>query len=358
MDRRDFTFELPRELIAQRPLPERSASRLLALDGATGRVQDLRFPDLAALLAPGDLLVLNDTRVLPARLVGRKESGGRVELLLERIDAERRARVQLKASHPPKAGQSIELPGGARARVLGRDGQLFDLELDRDVESYFGAHGLVPLPPYIERAPEDEDRERYQTVFARRPGAVAAPTAGLHFDAAMLDALERRGVERAFLTLHVGAGTFSPVRTERVEEHRLHAERLAVPPGLVAAVERTRARGGRVVAVGTTVVRGLETAARGGRLEPYEGDTGLFIYPPYQFRVVDALVTNFHLPESSLLMLVAAFAGREQTLAAYRHAVAERYRFFSYGDAMFVTPAATTASSARDDSLEREERLE
>jgi S-adenosylmethionine:tRNA ribosyltransferase-isomerase len=375
MDRRDFNFDLPRELIAQRPLAERSASRLLALDSATGRIRDLRFPDLVDVLAPGDLLVLNDTRVLPARLIGRKESGGRVELLLERIESPRRARVQLKASHPPKAGQAIELPGGARAKVEGRDGPLFVLELDRDAEPYFLEHGLVPLPPYIDRPAEEQDQERYQTVFAQALGAVAAPTAGLHFDAALFDALDRRGIERAFLTLHVGAGTFSPVRTERIEEHRLHAERVSVPPDLAAAVARTRARGGRVVAVGTTVVRALESAARGARgmrisagerqkptaddraarsaaggdavvpsradgfeLEPFEGETSLFIFPGYTFRVVDALVTNFHLPESSLLMLVAAFAGRERTLEAYRHAVAERYRFFSYGDAMFVTP--------------------
>jgi S-adenosylmethionine:tRNA ribosyltransferase-isomerase len=334
MHRRDFSFDLPRELIAQRPLPERSASRLLALDGASGRIRDLRFPDLVDLLAPGDLLVLNDTRVLPARLIGRKPSGGRVELLLERIEGPRRASVQLKASHPPKAGQAIELPDEVRAVVRGRDGPLFVLDLDRDAEGYFLEHGVVPLPPYIDRPAADEDRERYQTIFARSLGAVAAPTAGLHFDAALLDALERRGIERAFLTLHVGAGTFSPVRTERVEEHHLHAERVSVTPDLVDAVARTRRRGGRVVAVGTTVVRALETAADG----PFDGETSLFIYPGYEFCVVDALVTNFHLPESSLLMLVAAFAGRERTLAAYRHAVAARYRFFSYGDAMFVTP--------------------
>jgi S-adenosylmethionine:tRNA ribosyltransferase-isomerase len=354
MNRRDFSFDLPRELIAQHPLPERSASRLLALDGATGSIRDLRVPDLVELLAPGDLLVLNDTRVLPARLLGRKASGGRIELLLERIEGRRRAHVQLKASHPPKAGQTIELPGGARAVVEGREGSLFALELDRDAEPYFLEHGLVPLPPYIERQANELDDERYQTIFAQSLGAVAAPTAGLHFDAALFERLERRGVERAFLTLHVGAGTFSPVRTERIEEHRLHAERVAVTAALVAAVARTRERGGRVVAVGTTVVRALESAARPvdavpsdgllepaaprGPLEPFTGETSLFIYPGYEFRVVDALVTNFHLPESSLLMLVSAFAGRERTLDAYGHAVAERYRFFSYGDAMFVTP--------------------
>ncbi|HEX5419399.1 MAG TPA: tRNA preQ1(34) S-adenosylmethionine ribosyltransferase-isomerase QueA [Gammaproteobacteria bacterium] len=346
MDRRDFSFDLPPELIAQQPLPERSSSRLLALDGASGAVRDLAFPDLGELLRPGDLLVLNDTRVLPARLLGRKASGGRVELLLERIVSPRGARVQLKASHTPKTGQTLEFPGGASALVIGREGALFDVEFDREVESYFMAHGLVPLPPYIERAPAEQDRERYQTIFARAPGAVAAPTAGLHFDTRLLDALERRGVERAFLTLHVGAGTFAPVRTEQVEAHRLHAERLAVSAELVLAIARARRRGGRVVAVGTTVVRGLETAARAGTLEPFAGETELFIYPGYEFRAVDALVTNFHLPESSLLMLVAAFAGREHTLAAYRHAVAGRYRFFSYGDAMFVTPARGSRADA------------
>jgi S-adenosylmethionine:tRNA ribosyltransferase-isomerase len=348
MDRRDFSFDLPPELIAQEPLPRRSASRLLALDGVSGAVRDLAFADLAELLRPGDLLVLNDTRVLPARLLGHKASGGRVELLLERILAPRRARVQLKASRTPKLAQTLEFPGGASAAVVGREGPLFEVEFDREVEPYLAEHGLVPLPPYIERPPAEQDRERYQTVFARAPGAVAAPTAGLHFDQPLLDALELRGVERAFLTLHVGAGTFAPVRTEQIEAHRLHAERLAVSADLVLAVERTRERGGRVVAVGTTVVRGLESAARGGTLEPFSGETDLFIYPGYEFRVVDALVTNFHLPESSLLMLVAAFAGRDRTLAAYRHAVAERYRFFSYGDAMFATPARGRGVTAID----------
>lgn len=338
MDRRDFSFELPPELIAQEPLPERPASRLLVLDGASGRLRDGRFADLRELLGAGDLLVLNDTRVLPARLLGRKASGGRVELLLERVLAPRRVRAHLKAGHGSRPGQVLEFPAGGRGVVVGRDGPLCEIEFDRDVEAYFAAHGLVPLPPYIRRAALAADRERYQTVYARRPGAVAAPTAGLHFDAALLEELERRGVERAFLTLHVGAGTFAPLRSEEVEENRLHAERLEVSPGLVTAVARARARGGRVVAVGTTVVRGLETAALGGALAPYSGDTDLFVYPGFGFRVVDALVTNFHLPQSSLLMLVAAFAGREATLGAYRHAVAERYRFFSYGDAMFVTP--------------------
>jgi S-adenosylmethionine:tRNA ribosyltransferase-isomerase len=340
MNRSEFHYDLPPELIAQTPLSQRSASKLLVLDGADGRVADRRFADLVQLLAPGDLLVCNDTRVLPARLVGRKPTGGRVELMLERVLAPRRVLAQLRASHLPKAGGDVELPGGARARVARRAGALFELELDRDAAALLAAHGEVPLPPYIERAPDAADRERYQTVFARAPGAVAAPTAGLHFDAELIAALEARGIERAFLTLHVGAGTFAPVRTERVEDHELHEEWLRVPPEVCAAVERCRRRGGRVVAVGTTSVRALETAARSGGLEPFEGESRLFIYPGFPFRVVDAMVTNFHLPESSLLMLVAAFAGREATLAAYRHAVARRYRFFSYGDAMLVTPAA------------------
>lgn len=339
MNRRDFAYDLPPELIAQAPLPERTASRLLVLDGPSGRIEDRGFPDLIELLRPGDLLVLNDTRVVPARLFGAKETGGRVELLLERFLGPRRVRVQLRASRGPKPGSSLELPGGARALVEGRAGALYDLALDRDAAPYFNAHAEMPLPPYIERRPDAADRIRYQTVFAARPGAVAAPTAGLHFDQSLFAQLEARGVERAFLTLHVGAGTFSPVRTEHIEAHRLHPEWLSVPARLCEQVERTRSRGGRVVAVGTTAVRALETAAQGGALAPFEGETTLFIYPGYRFRVVDALVTNFHLPESSLLMLVAAFAGREATLAAYRHAVGERYRFFSYGDAMFVTRA-------------------
>jgi len=340
MQRSSFHYELPPELIAQVPLSQRRASRLLVLDGATGAVSDRMFADLPKLLRAGDLLVFNDTRVLPARVIGRKPTGGRVELLLERLLGPRSALVHLHASRKPAPGSNVELPGGARARIGARRAELTEIELDRDVVPFLEAHGQTPLPPYISRAAEAADRERYQTVFARAPGAVAAPTAGLHFDAPMLDALAARGVHRAFLTLHVGAGTFAPVRTERVEDHELHAEWLDVPRATCAAVERCRARGGRVVAVGTTSVRALETAARGGKLTPMSGDSRLYIYPGYEFRVVDAMVTNFHLPESSLLMLVAAFAGLEPTLAAYRHAVAQRYRFFSYGDAMLVTPKA------------------
>jgi S-adenosylmethionine:tRNA ribosyltransferase-isomerase len=347
MQRSDFHYALPPELIAQVPLTERRASRLLVLDGRTGALADRAFAELPQLLSPGDLLVLNDTRVLPARVMGRKPTGGLVEILLERPLGRRRALVHLRASHKPQPGGEIELPGGARARVVARVGELFELEIDRDLVPFLDAHGQTPLPPYIARSPAAADRERYQTVFARALGAVAAPTAGLHFDSSLLDALAARGVERTFLTLHVGAGTFAPVRTERVEDHELHAEWLEVSAATCAAVERCRANGGRVVAVGTTSVRALETAARGRALAPFAGDSRLFIYPGFEFRVVDAMVTNFHLPESSLLMLVCAFAGQEATLEAYRHAVAERYRFFSYGDAMLVTaqPGARAKNS-------------
>jgi S-adenosylmethionine:tRNA ribosyltransferase-isomerase len=342
MKRSAFHYVLPPELIAQAPLERRSASRLLELDGETGRLANRRFVDLVELLAPGDLVVCNDTRVLPARLLGRKPTGGRVEIMLERPLGRRRALVQLRASHLPQLGGAIELPDGARATVERRIGPLFEIALDVDLEPLLHVHGDVPLPPYIDRAPQESDRERYQTVFAREPGAVAAPTAGLHFDAALFAALERRGVERTFVTLHVGAGTFSPVRSEDVERHELHAERVRVSPETCAAVARCRARGGRVVAVGTTTVRSLETAALqtdDDQPAPFDGDSRLFVVPGFRFRVVDALVTNFHLPQSSLLMLVAAFAGLEHTLAAYRHAVEQKYRFFSYGDAMFVTPS-------------------
>jgi S-adenosylmethionine:tRNA ribosyltransferase-isomerase len=313
------------------------------LDGASGHLEDRRFGDLPQLLRAGDLLVLNDTRVLPARVIGRKATGGRVELLLERITASRHARVQIRASRSPAVGSRLVLPGGAQATVQGRAGALFDVAFDCEIGPYLDWHGRIPLPPYIARPAGEADRERYQTVFARAAGAVAAPTAGLHFDAALLEELAERGVDTGFLTLHVGAGTFAPVRCDRIEEHELHAEWLSVPERVCAQIAACRARGGRVVAVGTTTVRALETAALGGQLAPFEGDSRLFIYPGFRFRVVDALVTNFHLPESSLLMLVAAFAGRERTLAAYRHAVSRRYRFFSYGDAMFVTPATEAA---------------
>lgn len=349
MRRADFHFDLPAELIAQQPLADRPASRLLLVDGAAGRWRDARFRDLPGLLQPGDLLVLNDTRVIPARAFGHKESGGRVELLVERLVGERGAIGQLRASKSPAPGTRLYFEGGAVVVVTGRsgpDGELFELVFDRPVLAWLEAFGRMPLPPYIRREADALDRERYQTVFSRTAGAVAAPTAGLHFDAELLAALAARGVATATVTLHVGAGTFQPVRTEDPRAHRLHAERVTVGEGAVAAVAATRARGGRVVAVGTTVVRSLETAAAGGSLAPFEGETELFILPGYRFRVVDALVTNFHLPESSLLMLVCAFAGRDTVLGAYRHAVAARYRFFSYGDAMYLTPDPAAREAA------------
>ncbi len=349
MRRADFSYPLPAELIARHPLPERTASRLLALDGADGALRDLMFRDLETLLRPGDLLVLNDTRVLPARLFGRKESGGACEILLERILGERRLLAQARASKGFRPGTRILLPDGARAVVIARHDDLHEFELDRAALPYFEAHGSMPLPPYIDRDPDASDRERYQTVYAAETGAVAAPTAGLHFDQPTLARLAQAGVAIASLTLHVGAGTFQPLRADEIEGHRMHAERFRVPQQTVAAVGAARRRGGRVIAVGTTVVRSLEAAAAGGTLAAGSGETDIFIKPGHRFRVVDALLTNFHLPESTLLVLVAAFAGRERVLAAYHHAIAGRYRFFSYGDAMFVTPdpAALAARETR-----------
>lgn len=345
MKRTEFTYDLPEELIAQEPLPQRSASRLLHLAGATGRVEHRRFPELCDLLAPGDLLVFNDTRVLPARLFGIKDSGGRVEILIERMTGEAGALVHIRASKAPKPGSRISLAADAQApadeaqlTVEGREGGLYKVGADEPLGPTLARIGHMPLPPYIERADRASDRERYQTVYAAREGAVAAPTAGLHFDEALLARLDSLGIERGFVTLHVGAGTFQPVRVDDIRDHTMHAEYLEVSEALCAQVEATRRRGGRVVAVGTTAVRSLETASADGTLKPYIGDTQLFIYPGYRFNCVDALITNFHLPESTLLMLISAFAGRDEVLAAYRAAVAERYRFFSYGDAMFVTP--------------------
>ncbi len=335
---RDFTFHLPPELIAQHPLADREASRLLVLDSPPAGPRHLMFADLPGLLAAGDLLVLNDTRVIPARLVGAKDSGGRVEVLVERILDEDRVLALVRASKAPRPGTLLHFEGVLTLRVAGRRDDLFELvkEGPGTMAQVLQRHGSVPLPPYIERAAEAADSERYQTVYASRDGAVAAPTAGLHFTTPMLQRLRQAGVDTATLTLHVGAGTFQPVRVTDVHAHRMHAERLEVGPEVVAAVARARARGGRVVAVGTTVVRALEAAARGGQLVPYEGETDIFIYPGFDFQVVDALVTNFHLPESTLLMLVCAFAGRRRVLEAYEAAVAERYRFFSYGDATFL----------------------
>jgi len=339
MQRSDFHFDLPPTLIAQHPLVERSASRLLCLDGASGALADRQFRDLIALLEPGDLLVFNDTKVVPARLYGRKETGGAVEFLVERILDARTALVHARASKPWRAGMRVLFSDGVEARMLEREGGLLKVEfLGATLPEFLYAHGHVPLPPYIVRDDAAEDKERYQTVYARVPGAVAAPTAGLHFDIAMLDELKHRGVRSAQVTLHVGAGTFQPVREDDIRDHEMHSERAVVDAAVCAAVVETRRAGKRVVAVGTTAVRSLESAASGGELAPMDRDTDIFIYPGYEFRVVDAMVTNFHLPESTLLMLLAAFAGRERVLAAYRHAVEQKYRFFSYGDAMLVWP--------------------
>jgi len=334
----DFRFDLPERLIAQYPLPERSASRLLHLERDSGRWHDRRFSELPDLLGPRDLLVFNNTRVIPARLWARKESGGRVEIMIERVIDEREALVQLRANRRPVEGSHLFVDGQAELAILGREDAFWRLGITAGPgwSVLLEVAGHMPLPPYIERADEAMDAERYQTVFARVPGAVAAPTAGLHFDDRIFNRLDERGIRRAECTLHVGAGTFRPVRVEDVSEHHMHAEWLSVSPELVEAVQATRARGGRVVAVGTTAVRALETAAAEGELASFAGDSRLFIYPGYQFRVVDAMITNFHLPGSTLLMLVSAFAGRENVLAAYQHAVEAEYRFFSYGDAMFI----------------------
>ena len=337
MRRTDFSFDLPPELIAQHPLAERTASRLLVLQD--GLVADRLFTDLVEYLQPGDLLVMNNTRVIPARLFGQKDTGGKVEVLVERVVDAHRVLAHVRASKSPKPGSLLQLEGKIRAEVTGREGELFCLRFagEQPVVDLLERHGHMPLPPYIERADAAADRERYQTVFAERQGAVAAPTAGLHFDQAMLDALAEKGVESTFVTLHVGAGTFQPVRVDNIAEHHMHKEYIEVSAETVAAVQRTQARGGRVVAVGTTSVRALESAAQQGELQAFTGDTDIFITPGYSFRVVDLLITNFHLPESTLLMLVSAFAGYDEVMAAYRHAVAERYRFFSYGDAMLLS---------------------
>ena len=340
MKKSDFHYELPPELIAQAPLPERSASRLLLVPPAPAPFADHGVRDLPKLLQPGDLLVFNDTRVIPARLFGSKASGGRVEILIERLLPGNEARAQIGASKSPRAGSRIALDAGGEAEVLGREGEFYRLrfEVDAPFEAWLQRAGRLPLPPYIRRDPDAGDDARYQTVYARQAGAVAAPTAGLHFDQALLDALEARGIESGHVTLHVGAGTFQPVRVDELSEHRMHSEWLNVGARLVEQVRRTRERGGRVVAVGTTVVRALESALHDGELQPFAGETSIFILPGYRIRSVDALLTNFHLPESTLLMMVSAFAGRERIFAAYAHAIRERYRFFSYGDAMLLLP--------------------
>ena len=344
MKKTDFDFELPPELIAQAPLAERSASRMLVLDVEAQARQDRMFRDLPEFLREGDLLVFNDTRVLPARLYGRKDTGGQVEILIERVTGAHEATVQLGVSKKPKEGGRIELADGSHAVVLGRDESFFRLRFESPdpLERLLLRLGEMPLPPYIERHADASDLERYQTVFAREPGAVAAPTAGLHFDEATLANLRERGIQFGYVTLHVGAGTFQPVRADDLKDHQMHREWLNVGASLVEQIRRTRAAGGRVIAVGTTVVRALESAVRQDELQPFAGETQIFIFPGYRFSSIDGLLTNFHLPQSTLLMLVSALAGRDFMLASYRHAVEQKYRFFSYGDSMLILPLGSS----------------
>ena len=330
----DFNYELPDELIARYPTAERRGSRLLEV---SSDCNDRQFADLPALLRAGDLLVFNDTKVIPARLHGRKESGGRIEILIERVTGDTTALAHIRASKSPKPGGKL-LVDDKVVIVVGREGEIFALEFSEPVLALLERVGEMPLPPYLEREAEESDSARYQTVYARDPGAVAAPTAGLHFDEAMLEETQKLGVQHAWVSLHVGAGTFQALRQENVEQNKLHSERVVVEQAVCDAVAATRESGGRVIAVGTTSVRALECASTTGELQAFRGETDLFILPSYRFRSVDAMLTNFHLPKSSLLMLVAAFAGTERVLHAYQHAVREKYRFFSYGDVMFLTP--------------------
>lgn len=339
MKRTDFQFDLPEELIAQYPAPDRTASRLLNLDGETGALKDLVFTDLPSLLQPDDLLVFNNTKVIPARLLGQKDSGGKVEVLVERVLDQHRVLAHVRSSKSPAAGRHLTLEDKLDVEVLGRQDALFELYFHH-VDSVIAAleqYGRMPLPPYIEREVDKNDLHRYQTVYAQNTGAVAAPTAGLHFDEAMLDKLADIGIETAQLTLHVGAGTFQPVRVDDIRSHKMHSEWIDVPESVCEQVNATQAREGRVIAVGTTSVRALESASQSGAIKPFQGETDIFIYPGYQYKTVEAMITNFHLSESTLLMLVSAFAGREHIMAAYQHAIRQKYRFFSYGDAMFIT---------------------
>ncbi|CAH9065579.1 S-adenosylmethionine:tRNA ribosyltransferase-isomerase [Pseudoalteromonas haloplanktis] len=337
----DFSFDLPDELIARFPKADRTSSRLLSLNGPTGEIEHKIFSDILELVNENDLLVFNNTKVIPARMFGQKESGGKVEVLVERVLDEHRVLAHIRASKSPKPGNVLILEGKAKAIMVARHDTLFELEFDRseNVLDILNDVGHMPLPPYIDRPDNEADRERYQTVYGEKPGAVAAPTAGLHFDDKLMAALKDKGVQMAFVTLHVGAGTFQPVRVESVDEHIMHSEYIEVPQAVVDAVASTKAKGGRVIAVGTTSVRSLESAAKihGGKLDTYFGDTDIFIFPGYQFNVVDAMVTNFHLPESTLIMLVSAFAGQDNIMGAYNTAIEQQYRFFSYGDAMFLT---------------------
>ncbi len=339
MQRTDFSFNLPEHLIAQHPSDSRTGSRLLYIGAHNSQFQDYYFVDFPNLLAPGDLLVFNDTRVIPARLFGQKSSGGKVEILVERVLDEHRVLAQLRTSRSPKPGLQLYLKNDINVTVLRRVENFFELQFEnsRPVYDILQAIGHIPLPPYIKRADTQIDSSRYQTVYAQKPGAIAAPTAGLHFDEAMIAQIEAMGIEKTFITLHVGAGTFAPIRVNDIRQHTMHAEHLHVSAQVCEQVKATRARGGRVIAVGTTTVRALETASAEGIIKPYDGESRLFITPGYHFHSVDALLTNFHLPESTLLMLVCAFGGQSRILAAYQHAVAQEYRFFSYGDAMFVS---------------------
>ena len=336
MQTSDFDYFLPEDLIAQYPLTERSASRLLYINGK--QLGDKVFSDIVSMIEPGDLLVFNNTRVIPARLHGQKDTGGQVEVLVERLLDDHRLLAHVRASKSPKPGSELILEEQIKATMLARHGALFELEFQSEtpVIELLEQYGHMPLPPYIERPDERSDQERYQTVYAEHPGAVAAPTAGLHFDEVLLSQIQDKGAEFAYVTLHVGAGTFQPVRVDNIKDHHMHAEYIDVNQDVVEQIEQTRERGGRVIAVGTTAVRSLETAAREGELTEFHGDTDIFIYPGYEFQVIDALITNFHLPQSTLLMLVCAFGGYEEMMSAYKHAVEEKYRFFSYGDAMFI----------------------
>jgi len=351
MKRADFAFDLPEELIAQQPLPERSASRLLEVDGQSGDITHRVFTDLPALLAPGDLLIFNNTRVLPARLYAQKQTGGKAEILIERLLGDGGALAHVRASKSPREGMLLIITSEPESdlselavRVIGREGALYRLAPESgSIKEMMRRFGHMPLPPYIERSDTPEDRDRYQTVFGRRDGAVAAPTAGLHFDQPLLDTLKLAGIAISEVTLHVGAGTFQPVRADNIEEHIMHSEYVEVDQACCDAIARCRSQGGRVVAIGTTAVRSLETAARDGIPEPYSGDTDIFLYPGCKFNVVDAMVTNFHLPESTLIMLVSAFSGMDNIRSAYASAIENRYRFFSYGDAMFLTKQQVTS---------------
>lgn len=337
----DFNFKLPPELIARYPLPERSASRLMCVNGMQRHLTHNHFNDVVGLIEPGDLLVFNDTKVIPARLFGRKATGGSVEILIERILDDKRVLAQVRVSKPPRAGDRIIMSDEVELEVLGRQEQFYELQYtknDRTVLDVVESLGEIPLPPYMHRAPEESDKERYQTVYAKYKGSVAAPTAGLHFDDALLQKLRDKGVEMGYLTLHIGAGTFAPVRVDNLLEHKMHAEYVQISADLCSQIANTKARGKRVICVGTTSLRALESASQSGETVPYSGDTAIFIFPGYRFCCVDALITNLHLPESTLLMLVCAFGGQDLVMQAYREAVAQSYRFYSYGDAMFILP--------------------